>query len=275
MTSTGGFHAADITGRMAVFGRLFGEQAGGLEPADIATADELVELLRARLPRSGGPVLDGPVFEAAAFTGEWVRARCSALWVAEGPFEPHLQATDASHAIVYLVPLVSVLRTASTAGYDGLASLLKGILEDVTTPAHRGSIEGLRVHPAVERARVIRWVTQHARLQEGSIAALWRRCAACATPYEEETQLPADDEDWESVAARAASILARRPFGCECGGPQGESTRFVMLRRHEGETRLCDIFATGTHSRVASWTLRGGQVVPFDATSLAPAAFDE
>ena len=42
-----------------------------------------------------------------------------------------------------------------------------------------------------------------------------------------------------------------------------------MLRNAEGATRLCDIHVNALRSRVATWTLEGEEVAPFDATTLA------
>jgi hypothetical protein len=269
MTSTGGFPAADITGRMAVFGRLFGEQAGIPEGVRLATPQEVVALVKGRVPRTGGLTDDAPIVEAAAYVGEWMRAKAQGIWVAEGPFEPHLQLVDASHAIVVLVPLVSILRTSTTAGYDGLGDALEGILDDVSRAARRVPLELLLVEPPMERPRVVAWVRRSRDLRHAARAALWRRCATCGRRHEEELSMQLADDQWEGEAAAAATILAKRPFACECGGLPGDTSRFLMLRNAEGATRLCDIHVNALRSRVATWTLEGEDVQPFDATTLA------
>lgn len=269
MTSAGGAHpAADITGRMEVFGRLFGEQIGVPEPTKLATPQSLVAVVRARLPRSAEADDDAPVFEAAAFVGEWLRGRANAAWVAEGPFEPHLQLVDPSHAIVYLLPLVQLVRTASTAGYDGMTSMLERVLTDVTKPAKATPLEELRVEPDEDRMSVVRWVRQHRGIENATRAALWRRCSLCASVDERVLTLHRPGDDWEGEAATAASILASTPFECTCGGPPGAVTRFLMLR-HEGEAlRFGDIYVANTHTRVGCWTLDDESVEPFDALAL-------
>jgi hypothetical protein len=269
MTSTGGFPAADITGRMAVFGRLFGEQAGIPETTRLATPQDVIAVVKGRVPRSGGPADDAPIVEAAAYVGEWMRARAQGIWVAEGPFEPHLQLVDASHAIVILVPLVSILRTATTAGYDGLGDALEAILDDVSRPARRGPLDRLMVEPPMERAKVVAWVRRSRGLRHAARAALWRRCATCGRRHEEELAMRLADDAWEGEAAAAATILAKRPFACDCGGLPGDTSRFLMLRAAEGATRLCDIHVNALRSRVATWTLEDEEALPFDATTLA------
>lgn len=269
MTSTGGFPAADITGRMALFGRLFGEQAGIPEGARLATPQEVVAVVKGRVPRAGGPADDAPIVEAAAYVGEWMRARAQGIWVAEGPFEPHLQLVDASHAIVVLVPLVSILRTATTAGYDGLGDALEAILDDVSRPAQRGPLDQIMVEPPMERPKVVAWVRRSRHLRQAARAALWRRCATCGRRHEEELSMHLVEGQWEGEAAAAATILAKRPFACPCGGLPGDTSRFLMLRQADGALRLCDIHVNALRSRVATWTLEDEEVAPFDATTLA------
>lgn len=269
MTSTGGFPTADITGRMAVFGRLFGEQVGIEEATSLASPHEVIAVVKGRVPRTGGPADDAPIFEAAAYVGEWLRAKAKGIWVAEGPFEPHLQLVDESHAIVTLVPLVSILRTATTAGYDGLGDALESILDDVSRPAHRVPLERLTVEPPMERAKVVAWVRRSRHMHHAARAALWRRCGTCGRRHEEELSMHLAGDQWEGEAAAAATILAKRPFSCECGGLPGDTSRFLMLRAAEGATRLCDIHVNALRSRVATWTLEGEEAAPFDATTLA------
>ena len=269
MTSTGGFPTADITGRMAVFGRLFGEQVGISEAASLATPQEVVAVVKGRVPRSGGPADDAPIFEAAAYVGEWMRHKVQGIWVAEGPFEPHLQLVDASHAVVTLVPLVSILRTATTAGYDGLGDALEAILDDMARPAKRVPLDLLMVEPPMERAKVVAWVRRSRGLREGARAALWRRCGTCGRRHEEELSMHLAEDQWEGEAAAAATILAKRAFECACGGMPGDTSRFLMLRAAEGATRLCDIHVNALRSRVATWTIEDEEAVPFDATTLA------
>lgn len=270
MSSTGGFPTADITGRMAVFGRLFGEQVGVPELGSLASPQEVVQIVRSRVPRSGSLAGDdAPIFEAAAYVGEWMRGRVQGIWVAEGPFEPHLQLVDASHAIVTLVPLVSILRTATTAGYDGLGDALESILEDIARPAERVPLERLMVEPPMERAKVVAWVQRNRDLRQAARAALWRRCQTCGRRHEEELSMHLAEDAWEGEAAAAATILAKRPFACDCGGLPGDTSRFLMLRSAEGAQRLCDIHVNALRSRVATWTLEGNHAVPFDATTLA------
>lgn len=270
MTSTGGFPAADVTGRMAFFGQLFGEQLGVPGTASsLASPHDLINLVRERIPRSGIGSDEAPIVEAAAYVGEWMRARADAIWVAEGPFEPHLQLVDESRAIVNLVPLISILRTASTAGYDGLGQALEGILKDVSHPARSGPLERLRVEPREDRGRVVQWVRTHRGMDHFSRVSLWRRCAACGERQEEEVALPVAGDDWEGEAATAATFLSQRSFQCECGGMPGDTSRFLMLRAANGIERLCDIHVNATRSRVATWMVEGDVAVPFDATTLA------
>lgn len=259
---------ADITSRMAVFGRLFLEDVGLPDPSSIPTAGVLVEVVRSRIPRTTKPGDESPIFEAAAFVGEWVRARADARWVAEGPYEPHLQVLDGSRGIVYLVPLVSVLRVATTAGYDGLASIVEGILDDVGPDADRAQGGRLRVQPATDAPRVEAWLRENLRA-EGTRAALWRRCQTCAGTVEDALDLPGDGRTWESHAATAAALLAARTFDCACGGLPGEVSRFLMT--HGGnEEKFADIFVGGSFTRVACWKLlQDGAVEPYDATALA------
>lgn len=275
MTSTGGFPTADITGRMAVFGRLFGEQVGIAEAASLASPHEVIAVVKSCVPRTGGPADDAPIFEAAAYVGEWLRTKAQGIWVAEGPFEPHLQLVDASHAVVTLVPLVSILRTATTAGYDGLGDALEWVLDDVSRPARRVPLERLMVEPPMDAPKVVAWVRRSRGLPgsrglpEGAKAALWRRCGTCGRRHEEELAMRSTGDPWEGEAAAAATILAKRAFVCGCGGLPGDTSRFLMLRASEGVTRLCDIHVNALRSRVATWTLDSEEAVPFDATTLA------
>lgn len=269
MTTAGG-PFTDISGRMAVFGRLFGEQVGVMEPATLPDAKAVVAVVRSRVPRTNTPAEEAPIFEAAAYLGEWMRTRADATWIAEGPYEPHLQVADASHAIVYLLPLVGMLRTASTAGYDGMAPLLDEVLQDVATPAGAVPLERISVQPATERASIVAWVQRNLDLEHATRAALWRRCSACATMDEQVLTLHRPGDDWEGEAATAASILSKYPFHCPCGGRPGEVTRFLMVRHQGGKIRIGDIYVAGTHTRVGCWTLRDdGMVEPFDALALA------
>lgn len=269
MTSAGGVPFADIGGRMAVFGQLFGEQVGVRDPGTVPSAEDLVALVRTRVPRKGSAIEDSPVFEAAAYVGEWMRARSHATWVAEGPYEPHLQVVDASHAIVYLIPVVSILRTASTAGYDGLPRLLARILDDVSTASARVPLDELRVRPLEEREAVVGWIRRYRHLRDATRAALWRRCSACASVAEDAVTLHQATDDWEAEASTAATILSQRPFRCACDGLPGDVTRFLMLRAADGGTRVADIQVTSTHTRIGCWTLDGDFIEPFDALSLA------
>lgn len=253
---------------MAMFGRLFGEEVGVPEPGSIATAKDLVGLVKNRVPRESKPTDEAPVLEAAAYVGEWLRGRADAIWIAEGPHEPMLQVVDQSHAIVHLIPVIHLLRTAASAGYDGLAPLLERVVADVAVPAEPAPLEELRVVPETERAAVVAWVRRYQGLHGATRAALWRRCQTCATPQEDALTMHHVADDWEAEAAMAASILARRPFTCSCGGPAGETTRFLMLRADEEEgERLCEIRSSGASSRVACWKLEDGVAIPYDATT--------
>lgn len=268
MTEVGAQPSTDITGRMQVFGRLFGEQIGVPEPTRLATPSSLVAVVRSRLPPSADAGDDAPVFEAAAFVGEWLRGRANAAWVAEGPFEPHLQLVDPSRAIVYLLPLVQLVRTASTAGYDGMTNMLEVLLGDVTKPAVPSPLDEIRVIPDEDRDRVVTWIREQRSIEHATRAALWRRCSVCSRIDERLLTLHRPGDDWEGEAATAASILAATPFECTCGGPAGAVTRFLMLR-HEGEAmRFGDIYVANTHTRVGCWTIDGERAEPFDALSL-------
>lgn len=273
-----GVAAIDVTGRMSAFASIFAEEVGIDDPAMIPDASALIAIVKERVPRSGAsPAADAPVFEAAAFIGEWLRARGHALWVVEGSTEPHLQLTDPTHAIVVLLPLVSLVRTSATAGYDGLPALVEALLDDVSRPAEEGELESLRVVPAPDHERVLAWVRRSMPIQEGARASLWRRCAVCGEPQEESVSLPVAGVSWEADAALAATMLANRPFQCACGGAAGATTRFLMVTAEHGagrararsrEVRFCDLYATPTHSRVASWLLPSPtHVVPFDSTT--------
>lgn len=268
MSSAGGRPFADVSGRMEVFGRLFGEQVGIPEPASLPSPESLLAVVKARVPRVGAAVDDAPVLEAAAYVGEWLRERTNAVWVAEGGLEPHLQVVDDSHAIVYLLPMVQLLRTASTAGYDGMGAMLREVLDDVASSATRAPLDELRVEPPDERVQVVAWARANRDVQRATRAALWRRCAVCSRINERSLTLHRSGEDWEGEAATAASILSANPFECPCGGPPGAVTRFLMIR-HDGEgTRIGDIFVSNTHTRVGCWTLEGDEAVPFDALAL-------
>ena len=270
MTFAGGRPFADVSGRMEVFGRLFGEQVGIPEPANLPSPESVMAVVKSRVPRTGGATDDAPVLEAAAYVGEWLRHRARhATWIAEGPLEPHLQLVDASHAIVYLLPMVQLLRTASTAGYDGMAPMLRRVLDDVGTPARAAPLAHLRVEPAEERDAVVRWTRENRGADPATRASLWRRCSSCARVDDRRLTLRQTGDDWEEEAATAASLLAASPFDCPCGGLPGRVTRFLMLRHEAGATRLGDIFVSSTHTRVGCWTLVGDKVEPFDALSLA------
>lgn len=269
MSSAGGLPAADVTGRMAMFGRIFAEQVGMEDPASVASARDLVGIVRERVPRVTDATTEAPVFEAAAYVGEWLRGRCEALWVAEGPFEPHLQLTDESRSVVYLLPLISIMRTASTAGYDGLAASLETVLHDVAHRVATRPLDRLRVLPMDDRARIVEWVRRHMHIRDAARAALWRRCDTCSRLVEESVTLHLVHDDWEAEAATAATILTKRPFDCACGGAPGEDSRFLMLRNSDEGTGLCDIHVTGAFSRVACWQIRDDLAIPVDATLLA------
>lgn len=259
----------DLTSRMAAFARMFANQAHFPDARNVPSAADLVALVRLQAPRSLAPGDSAPVFEAAAYVGEWLAARCEAQWVAEGPFEPHLQVTDETGAILLLLPLVQTLRTATTAGYDGLAALLDDIVLDASRPAEGGPIESIRVKPDDDRAKVAAWVWAHRDVQDRSFASLWRRCATCASETQDTVVLPAPVATWETEAGVAASVLASRPFECECGGAPGGTSRLLMLRAADGARRLGDIYVTPTHTRVACWTVTDDRVEPFDARILA------
>ena len=265
----GGLPLADITSRMAVFGRLFSEDVGLPDPSGIPTSRDLVAVVKARVPRTTQAGDESPVFEASAFVGEWLRARCDARWVAEGPNEPHLQVVDGSRSIVYLLPLVSVMRVATTAGYDGLPAILDLVLSDTNEPPARGPLASLRTRPRADAPRVVAWAREAKALRSGTRAALWRRCQTCSRIVADGITLAEMEGTWEHHAADAAAMLAGRPFDCECGGPPGEVSRFLMLRGGEAEQKLADIYVAGTYTRVACWTLRGDIAEPYDATQLA------
>lgn len=277
MTSAGGFPApfGDLTSRMAFFGHLFAERAGLSEPENVPSPEDLVSLVRTHVPRTteAVPPEDTPVYEAAAYIGEWLRNESGAHWIAEGPLEPHLQLTDDTGALIYLLPLVSILRTATTAGYDGLAALLRTIKEDVNSPGRSRVVEAIRVHPPEDRPRIVQWIRANRNGEEGTRVALWRRCNTCGTPREESLSMPPTGSDWETEAGVATGLLAQRAFGCACGGRAGDVSRLLMIRR-DSETRLADIYVAPTHTRVACWRLRGDVAEPFDARTLAtqPAA---
>lgn len=268
MNSAGGARpSSDITGRMEISGRLFGERIGVSEPTRLATPRSVVAAVRSRIPRAADAE-DDQVFEAAAFVGEWLRGRAHAAWVAEGPFEPHLQLVDPTHAIVYLLPLVQLVRTASTAGYDGMTAMIERVLADVTEPADDGPIEAIRVEPSEDREDVVEWIRTHRDAGPATRAALWRRCSICSNIEERMLALQQPGADWEEEAATAASVLSATPFECPCGGPPGAVTRFLMVR-HEGEaTRFGDIYVANTHTRVGCWTIADDRAIPFDALDL-------
>lgn len=259
----------DIGGRMAVFGRLFSDQVGIRDLGSIETPADVVALVNARVPAE--PILseDAPVFEAAAFLGEWLRLRAGAEWVAEGPFEPHIQVADARHAVVYLLPLVTMMRTASTAGYDGLAALLDRVISDVREPHDAASLDDIPVLPREDRALVVSWIHRHRDVKDTMHASLWRRCSACSTMAEDSLTLTDLGPDWEAEAGTAAAVLAKRPFACACGGAPGEVARFLMIRNVGGSTRLGDIYLGGSHTRVGCWTVSDETVEPYDAVALA------
>src|SRR5581483_8802739 len=166
------------------------------------------------------------------------------------------------------LPVIHVVRTAATAGYDGLAAMLDAILQDVSRPASRGPLAALRVVPEADRPAIVAWTQRHRGVRDATRAALWRRCQLCASTQEDALTMQHVAGDWEAEAAMAASILARRPFSCACGGPAGDTTRFLMLRHDEDEgERLCEIRASNASSRVACWRLVGEDVEPYDATT--------
>ena len=253
---------------MEVFGRLFGEQVGVPDVATLPTPESLLAVVKARLPREATAGDDAPVLEAAAYVGEWMRRRTTAAWVAEGPFEPHLQLVDPSHGIVYLLPLVQLLRTASSAGYDGMGTMLRQVLADVDKAATRGPLEDIRVQPEHERADVVAWARANLDVEHATRAALWRRCSVCSRIDERTLTLHRPGDDWEGEAATAASILSANPFHCPCGGPPGAVTRFLMIRHHDGGVHLGDIYVANTHTRVGCWTIDDDEAEPFDALAL-------
>lgn len=259
---------SDITGRMAVFSRIFGEDVGVPDPSPIASSSELVRLVRSRAGRSTRPIGDSPIFEAAAFVGEWVRSRADARWISEGAYEPHLQVQDPSRAIVCLVPLVSVMRVASTAGYDGLPGILETVLGETWAPARGGPLDEIRVVPATDAGRVAAWVRAHGG-DPGAPATLWRRCQTCASLLDASLVLTTVEGTWEEGATEAAAALAARPFECACGGLPDEVSRFLMLHDLAGDRKLADIYAAGSFTRIACWRVRGEVVAPFDAGVLA------
>lgn len=269
MSSTGGHPYVDISGRMELFGRLFGEQIGVPEPSTLPTAESLVAVIKAHVPPGSVASDEAPVFEAAAYVGEWLRQRASANWVSEGPYEPHLQLMDPTRSIVYLIPLVQLLRTASTAGYDGMTATLQGILRDVTTQPQAGPLDELRIVPDEDRAPVVAWTRQNLGGDGVTRASLWRRCSVCSSVEERALTLHETTHDWEEDAAMAAATLAATPFECPCGGPPGTVTRFLMLRNTDGAVRLGDIHISNTHTRVGCWTVDHDRAEPFDALSLA------
>jgi len=267
-----GLPFSDITDRMAAFGRLFAENVGLADPAQVLDARTVVDIIDQRVPRTTEATLDDtPVFEAAAFVGEWLRAWVDAAWIAEGPFEPHLQLSARDATLVYLFPVVSVVRVASTAGYDGLAKLLDSMLDELRAPAAPAPLARIRVTPTTDRARVAAWVAANRDLHEATLATLWRRCQACSTLHEDALRLAGTEADWEKEASTAASVLARRPFACACGGPAGEVSRFLVLRARgdDAPLRLADIYLGGTHTRIACWSLEGDAATPLDASAVA------
>lgn len=269
MSSTGGRPFVDVSGRMEAFGRLFGEQAGVPDVRALPTPESLLAVVKARLPRVPTAGDDAPVLEGAAYVGEWLRHRANASWVAEGPYEPHLQLVDPTHAIVYLLPLVQLIRTASTAGYDGMGRMLRDVLHDVERPARPASIDDLRVRPAEDRAAVVAWVRANQDVEHATRAALWRRCSVCSRVDERSLTLHRPGDDWEGEAATAAAILAANPFHCPCGGPPGAVTRLLMIRHQGKALHLGDIHVGNTHTRVGCWTVAGDRIEPFDALALA------
>src|SRR5438552_7238084 len=161
MSAPGAMALVDVTPRMALFGEMFLHHAAPSSDLDtLPDAHAAVDVVRATVPRTSGPHERAPVFEAAAFLGEWLRARLPGSWVAEGPGEPQLQATDATGSIAYVLPLVSVVRVASTAGYDGLAKFLDEILADLAEPAVACPLEELRVRPPADAPRVVAWARE-------------------------------------------------------------------------------------------------------------------
>lgn len=266
---SGGQPLADITARMAVFGRLFSEDVGLPDVAAVRTSKELVRVVRSRVPRTTQAGDDSPVFEAAAFVGEWLRSRAEARWVSEGPYEPHLQVTDAAHSVVYLLPLVSVMRVATTAGYDGLTSTLDSVLADVSRSSGVVPLDHLRVQPPTDARRVVAWIRARGGEAGRTRAELWRRCQTCSRVIEDAVEITVAPRTWEAHASSAAAVLASRPFSCPCGGPPGEVSRFLMARSQAGGHKLADIFVGGSFTRVACWSIRGEEAEPYDATALS------
>lgn len=278
MVSSGGHSPTpltDVTERMVVFGRLFCENAGVADPTTLSSPTAIVQAIEHRLPRTRHASEDAPVFEAAAFIGEWFRSWTDAAWVAEGPLEPHLQILNDARSTMYLVPAVKVVRVASTAGYDGLAEMLGETLDDVLAPSRRGPIRNMRVLPATDRPRVTAWVEKHRHARDASRAALWRRCSSCSRLLEETMTVHNIGPDWEKDASRAADVLAAREFNCVCGGPAGMVSRFLFVHDHNGESRLADILVTDSFTRLACWRFVGDEVEPLDATILSARAHDE
>lgn len=261
----------DLTGRMSMFGQLFAKQAGLLDPRAVKSPEDLVALLRIQVPRQSAVAEEAPIYEAAAYVGEWLRhhaPEASTEWVAEAGTEPNLQLHDGSGAITLLVPLVSILRTAMTAGYDGVPALLRETRGAVRHPATVTPIETLPVKPETDRPRVVEWLRANAGVRDGTRVALWRRCGACGTPNEESLVMPPSSLDWESEAGLAAGLLAERPFVCSCGGQAGDTSRLLMIRREGSEVRFGDIRVTPSGTRLSCWTLDGDLAVPFDARVL-------
>lgn len=255
---------------MQVFGRLFGEQVGIRSPEALPSPESLLAVVKSRLPRGTVVEDEVPTLEAAAYIGEWLRQRAEATWIAEGAFEPHLQLVDRTHAIVYLLPLVQLLRTASTAGYDGMSGMLREVLDDVNRDARRVELAELRVTPQEERGMVIEWIRDNRAIRLATRAALWRRCSICAEFEETAVTIPGVGSDWEGEAAGAAQELAAVPFECPCGGPPGATTRFLMMRnRPDGATHFGDIYVSSTHTRVGCWAIEGEMARPVDALALA------
>ena len=146
MSAPGAMALVDVTPRMALFGEMFLHHAAPSSDLDtLPDAHAAVDVVRATVPRTSGPHARAPVFEAAAFLGEWLRARLPGSWVAEGPGEPQLQATDATGSIAYVLPLVSVVRVASTAGYDGLGQPLWSSNEGAAVTVAGGPVGELSV----------------------------------------------------------------------------------------------------------------------------------
>lgn len=270
MSSIGGIPPqGDLTGRMALFGRMFAQQAGLVDPSNVPSPEDLVALVRLHIPRDATTSEEAPVYEAAAYIGEWLRAQAGAEWIADSHIEPHLQVNDESGALIFLLPLVSIVRTAATAGYDGLPRLLREVRDDIVDNAKPIRLGALRVHPSEDRSKVVEWARANRDIGEGTRVALWRRCSACGTPHEDSVTMPATGLDWESEAGLATGLLAERPFECPCGGMAGDVSRLLMLRREAGTLRFGDIYVTPNFTRVACWTLEDDNAVPLDARQLA------